>query len=970
MATWVNYWRIITPASKKQQYTQLATDTLSSSNPNAVTSISWYSHIMKGAGTRLQRYVQYDGMDNDVDVARALDIVAEEISNDDERTGLPFLIEYQNEDDEEVSETIVSTLRAACRHWTRTQDLNNRIFRTARTMIKYGDCFFRKLSDFKKWEFIDPSKVLGIEINEKNERIAYHLKKGEGTWTVGGRNDNVEIVPAAAIIHFSLSDDMEDTAPFGESILQPIFRTFKQLSMLEDSTIIYQIVRAPERRVFYVDVGNMPQQRVASYLESVKNQIRQKRQPNTTAGKENVDGTYNPNCLAMDTKVPLLDGRTLTITELSEEHRAGKINWAYSCNPETGEFAPGLITWAGKTRENAEVIKLTLDNGSEIICTPDHKFPIRGKGFVEAQYIESNDSLFPLNRQQRSIANKGNEYEQIWSNEKQQWLWTHRVVADWAERNDFDTKFVFDKQIAKNKKKTAVHHKNCNRRNNTPDNLVFMVNEDHIAWHTANPQNQRRKFSQDLHDRLVSIAEQNNWKKNETFRAAENDKLFVKLVEDVNEKEIDKIYKIKSNVLGDKFYKAFYPTFGYAGWKEFVKKNNPKFKVKSYTSDKTVFSQKMLSRLIDIVKESSSLRELMEKSSADRAFMAALKEANEDIKTRKKISFDKVSYKMINKGFEIVGASGFKEFKQNAANYNHKVVKIEKFGTMDVGTITIDGKEKYHNYHTFAIETTDNNYSHPKCLIYVKNSIQEDFFFPVTTSGRGTRVETLPGGENQGQNENLLYFQKKMFRGLRIPTSYMVGQDGQQAQYNDGKVGIAYIEELRFANFIKRLQNKLESVYDQQFKEYLSSANVIVNEELFLLKLPDPQNFALYRQTALDTELINAFKSVEDVEYLSRRFILSRYLGLTEDEIQMNEAMLKQERAIREDVNLSDLQQIYDKKVYESRPELKVEEPEEAAGGGEEEMGGEAPEEIGGMGGAPGEELPAGGPGGEENLTI
>lgn len=520
MASWVDYWRIVKPNSPKKEYTQLAQDSVSTAANSPFPSMlnyAWYSQVIKGASSRMQRYMQYDSMDTDTDVARALDTIAEEMAVQDERTGLPFLIGYQNEEDQAVSETVVTTLRAATRHWATLQDLDNRIFRIARHVIKYGDCFFKKTSDLKRWEFIDPKTVIGIEINEANEKVAYHLRKQSLNNAATGKTE-FNVIPAKGIIHFTLSDEMDESAPFGESILQPVYRVFRQMMMLEDSIIIYRIVRAPERRVFYIDVGNMPAQRVKAYLEQTKNDIRQKRVPGATG--DFTDSTYNPM------------------------------------------------------------------------------------------------------------------------------------------------------------------------------------------------------------------------------------------------------------------------------------------------------------------------------------------------------------------------------------------------------------------------------------------SSSEDYFFPVTGTGRGSRIETLPGGDNLGENTDLLYFQKKVFRGLRVPTSYMTGQDAQGAQFNDGKVGIAYIEELRFANFVKRLQTKIECVFDNEFKLYLTSAGINVNYELFKLLLPDPQNFALYRQAALDGDLINTFNSADGIKYLSKKFILKRYLGLTEDEIQMNESLIKQERGILEDGDISEDQQMYDPAVYENREPVKVEaaapeaEPAEPGGNEEEDLGG------------------------------
>lgn len=522
MATWQNYWRIVTPASRKTTYNQPPVrmtdgEDMNSANGGfaAYSTMSWFSGLMKGAGSRMQRYKQYDSMDNG-DVGRALDIIAEEMSNPDKRTGLPFLIQYQTEDDENISDTTATTLRAALRNWSKFHGLKKRIFNISRTLCKHGDCFFRKRSDTAQWEYIDPTRVIGIEIDPNTQnKIAYHIRPSAFQQTARSgymKEESFEIVPAEAIIHFTLSDDMGESAPFGVSILQAAFRDYQKLQMLEDSAIIYRIVRAPERRVFYIDVGNMPAQRVKQYLEQIKNDIRQKRIPNTQNANQ-TDSQYNPE------------------------------------------------------------------------------------------------------------------------------------------------------------------------------------------------------------------------------------------------------------------------------------------------------------------------------------------------------------------------------------------------------------------------------------------SIQEDYFFATTAAGRGSRVETLPGGTTW-ETPELDYFLAKVFRALRVPTSYMKGSDAAGAQYNDGKVGIAYIEELRFANFIIRLQNVIEEAFDEQFKVYLQVVGINIDADIFSLTLPEPQNFALYRQAALDADLINSFKSIEDTKYLSKRFMLKRYLGLTEDDIQLNETMLKQERSIEDIDSIDELQQMYDPAVYDSRDNINV--PDTSMG---EPMGGMEPEE-------------------------
>ena len=188
--------------------------------------------------------------------------------------------------------------------------------------------------------------------------------------------------------------------------------------------------RAPERRVFYIDTFSLPPYKAEAFIERMKDQFKKKKvgsgksglmgasaveerwhapaadedfwipvRPNSNTRVETLPGA----CLALDTKIPLLDGRTLTLSEIIEEFNNvnnGKELWSHSCNPQTGQSVPGLITWAGITRKNTQVVKITLGNDTSVICTPDHKFPVQGKkGKIEAQKLEVGDSLIPFNHE-------------------------------------------------------------------------------------------------------------------------------------------------------------------------------------------------------------------------------------------------------------------------------------------------------------------------------------------------------------------------------------------------------------------------------------------------------------------------------------------------------------------------------------------------------------------------------------------
>jgi hypothetical protein len=175
-------------------------------------------------------------------------------------------------------------------------------------------------------------------------------------------------------------------------------------------------------------------------------------------------------------------------------------------------------------------------------------------------------------------------------------------------------------------------------------------------------------------------------------------------------------------------------------------------------------------------------------------------------------------------------------------------------------------------------------------------SINEDYFFPTTAEGRGRKVETLPGGTNLGEIDDLKYFTNKLFRGLRIPSSYLpTGADDSAAQYNDGRVGTAYIQELRFNNYCMRLQSLMQDQFDQEFKLYLYDRGINIDSALFELKFQPPQNFATYRQAELDNQRINTYGTISQQTYISKRFALKRYLGLSEEEIAENERLWAEE---------------------------------------------------------------------------
>ena len=301
---WTGYFKVIQP----QNDTVKISDNMST-DASAYNNYSWYQRLVHGSSSRISRYQEYDTMDRDVDVARALDLIAEEMTNKNGKTGLPLNVELQLEDGHHIKNNLVATIRVALKHWCHIHKLTNKLFDVSRHTIKYGDVFFRKTEAAKPWQYINAKHVLAAVVDSEDvtKIVAYRVRTDikKPRQNAGGavpvqQMYETEIIPASEIVRFTMNDDMSEQAPFGESVLATVYRVQKQKELLEDAIIIYRVQRAPERRVFYIDVGKMPPQRTKQYLETIKNEIRQKKVPSVNGGSSTIDSTYNPQSMSED----------------------------------------------------------------------------------------------------------------------------------------------------------------------------------------------------------------------------------------------------------------------------------------------------------------------------------------------------------------------------------------------------------------------------------------------------------------------------------------------------------------------------------------------------------------------------------------------------------------------------------------------------------------------------------------------
>ena len=265
-------------------------DSNMSQNFNMYTSAAFRSQ------NRAERYIDFEQMEYMPEIASALDIYADEMTTSNEYDRL-LNIECLNLEIKTILESLfydALNIEFNCFGW-------------ARSMCKYGDFFLYLDIDEK----MGITSVIGMPNNEV-ERLegqdATNPNYVQYQWNGAGMTfENWQVA------HFRILGN-DRYSPYGTSVLDPARRIWRQLVLLEDAMIAYRVVRAPERRMFKIDVGNIPPQDVAQYMEKVKTEMKRNSLVNASTGR--VDLRYNPLSLEEDYFIPTRGGVGSDITSL------------------------------------------------------------------------------------------------------------------------------------------------------------------------------------------------------------------------------------------------------------------------------------------------------------------------------------------------------------------------------------------------------------------------------------------------------------------------------------------------------------------------------------------------------------------------------------------------------------------------------------------------------------------------------
>ena len=168
--------------------------------------------------------------------------------------------------------------------------------------------------------------------------------------------------------------------------------------------------------------------------------------------------------------IPLLSGEIITIEEVSKRHKEGQDMWVYSVQDGTHRTVPGKVVWCDKNYTSNKIVKITLDDGSNLETAPEHPFILRNGDTKRADELMENDALMPFYRKLSPKKGGMSEYEMLYNPETNDFDYTHRLVARSCG-------------VETNKENRILHHSNFNKYDNTPSNLTPMEFFAHRKLH-------------------------------------------------------------------------------------------------------------------------------------------------------------------------------------------------------------------------------------------------------------------------------------------------------------------------------------------------------------------------------------------------------------------------------------------------------------------------------------------------------
>ena len=251
-------------------------------------------------GQRAGLFSDYESMDNDSILSSALDIYADESTM---RSEYGDILQIRSEDD-----NIHDILRNL---FYDVINIEFNLWPWIRNMCKYGD-FFLQLEIAEKFGIVNvkpisPYTVSRVEGDDPTNPhyVKFIVEDPETKYTVGGTRQLESELENYEVGHFRLLSD-SNMLPYGKSMIEGARKVWKQLTLMEDAMLIHRIMRAPEKRVFKVDIGNIPPNEVDNYMQRIINKMKKAPVIDKETGDYNLK--YNVQNITEDFFLPVRGG--------------------------------------------------------------------------------------------------------------------------------------------------------------------------------------------------------------------------------------------------------------------------------------------------------------------------------------------------------------------------------------------------------------------------------------------------------------------------------------------------------------------------------------------------------------------------------------------------------------------------------------------------------------------------------------
>jgi|GEM_PF-2634930 len=735
------------------------------------------------------------------------------------------------------------------------------IWVAVRTLSKYGNCFAEILVNEKGVVGLNwlPVPTMRRIVDEKGSLVGFvqdasgafnfeygvvveHMKKGQLPTEKEDEPGKAKVTffHPWQVVHWRLRSKMM-RAQYGYSVLDSARWIWKRLMLMEDTALVQKLTRAPGRFAFYVDTGDLPPKEAMALVKKVKRGYKKVKLVDPSTGK--LDFRYNPLCVAADTEIPMLDGTQKTVVEMAEAFKSGDDQWVYGVDRKNGnKIVPGKVVWAGKTRKNAELVRVTLDNGESFRVTPDHKCVLRSGEVRDAEDLACGDSLMPLRRTASSF-DKGDSldgYEKVYDPATKKYVYTHRMVA---------------RACGIYEKGKLIHH-DQGKLNNDPRFLKSMTRKEHSEHHCRLGQMggaalaEARKHDPALDQRLKDAASRTLKKLHEDpgYRDRKS-----AMISETNRRrdsarhirEYNRSPKhAQDNAIRSDAMKAY--------WTDDAREAYSEFRTISY-------SREFIDVIERFVRQNPG-------SSADAVagFVSSDKEALRLLNDGSPRKIEKAHRHLLLKAYRSHGYKDFSEFKESVCSFNHKVVSVERLKEReDTYTLTVDG------CHNFGVAAG----------VVVCNSPHEDFWIPTRGGKESTRIETIAGPDVQ-MMDDVEYFQGKLVTAVKVPRGYLgIGDDRGET---DKTLSAA---DVRFARACMRVQREFIMGMRKVLRIHMAALNIDPDSIEWKLKMTVPS--AIFEMQQIEVMNAQAALASSMAEWASKPWILQHVFHFTDDDASL-----------------------------------------------------------------------------------